>query len=362
MSIEVLTTDDPRWDNIVGELSADFYHTSHYHQLHETEDGNQALLLVYTEEDAVIALPIIRRSLKTVEALVDNFSEYYDATSVYGYGGPISNQLSGDKFLLHRFGKAIADTFQELKIISAFSRLHPILENDCLITLGNVINVGQTVSIDLTQPEELQFKGYRSNHKRNIKKALKNDIQVYPDTNWEHYDDFIRIYNLTMDRVEAREYYYFGEEYFRNLRHQLGNVLRLFVVKVDDKLLSAGLFTLYDDIIQYHLGASDPIGMQYASSKLMMDGVRRWGNTVGAKVFHLGGGVGGSEADSLFKFKAGFSDRHHTFKIWKYIADPGLYQLATNCFEEWVIKQGSMLPKTNFFPLYRSSITINPSQ
>jgi len=359
MSIEVLTVDDSRWNETIKALSGDFYHTSNYHKLHETDDGDEGLLLVYREGTQVVAMPIIRRSLKTIPALVDDFADYYDATSIYGYGGPISNQPLDNHVFFQRFGKALNDTLHALHIVCIFARLHPILENDSMVTIGDVIDVGRTVSIDLTQPEDLQLSDYRSNHKRNIKKALKNDIKVYPDTTWEHYEDFIRIYNLTMDRVDATDYYYFSQEYFDDLRVELGDSLHLFVVKLEDTVLSAGLFTLYDGIIQYHLGASDPIGMQYASSKLMMDGVRQWGNTVGAHVFHLGGGLGGSETDSLFGFKAGFSSRRHTFKIWKYIVDDRHYNLVSDRFEEWLINQGSVLPQTNFFPLYRAPVNLS---
>lgn len=359
MSIDVLTADDPQWNATISEMSGDFYHTSNYHKLHETADGDQGLLLVYREDTRAVALPIIRRSLTTIDALASRFSDYYDATSIYGYGGPITNHSLDDQDFFQRFGKVLNDKLQELNIICVFSRLHPILKNGGMVTIGDVIEVGQTVSMDLTLSEDEQFKAYRSNHRRNIKKALKNDIVVYPDTTWEHYEDFRRIYDLTMDRVEATDYYYFNDEYFDNLRTQLGDILQLFVVKLDDTVLSAGLFTLYDGIIQYHLGASDPMGMQYASSKLMMDGVRRWGNTVDAHVLHLGGGLGGSIDDSLFRFKAGFSDRRHTFKLWKHITDPKQYDAAVSCLGGWLTQQGATMPESNFFPLYRVPVKLD---
>lgn len=362
MSIDVLTVADPRWNETISELTGDFYHTSNYHKLHETPDGDEGLLLVYREGTQAVALPIIRRSLKTIDALAPDFSEQYDATSVYGYGGPISNHSLEDQAFYQRFGDALNDTLHDLNIICIFSRLHPILENDAMVTIGDVIDVGQTVSIDLTQPETLQFKEYRSNHKRNIKKALKHDIVVYPDKTWEHYDDFRRIYSVTMDRVEATDYYYFSDDYFDDLRAELGDILQLFVVKLDDTVLSAGLFTLYNGIIQYHLGASDPIGMEYASSKLMMDGVRRWGNTVDAHVMHLGGGLGGSIDDSLFRFKAGFSNRRHTFKLWKHIVNHEQYNAAVSGLENWLIQQGATMPQTSFFPLYRAPVKVGQSE
>jgi hypothetical protein len=40
------------------------------------------------------------------------------------------------------------------------------------------------------------------------------------------------------------------------------------------------------------------------------------------RLFHLGGGFGGSDEDSLFYFKSGFSDYRCEYKIWQMIVDP----------------------------------------
>jgi hypothetical protein len=61
----------------------------------------------------------------------------------------------------------------------------------------------------------------------------------------------------------------------------------------------------------------------------------------------LGGGVGGSDDDSLFRFKSGFSDSHFVFRIWKFIANESIYsELVEN-------KKKLKELNNNFFPLYR---------
>jgi len=80
--------------------------------------------------------------------------------------------------------------------------------------------------------------------------------------------------------------------------------------------------------------------------KLIIDAMRKMGTERMCKYLHLGGGVGNKE-DSLFKFKAGFSDSWHSFKIWKYIVNHEIYQLLDK-------KQKTQL-NNEFFPEYRSN-------
>ena len=66
----------------------------------------------------------------------------------------------------------------------------------------------------------------------------------------------------------------------------------------------------------------------------MLDTVRLWATERGARVLHLGGGVG-SKADSLFQFKAGFSDRRHLFHIWRWIVQPDIYERLCRQRDAW---------------------------
>src|SRR5215204_4411370 len=69
----------------------------------------------------------------------------------------------------------------------------------------------------------------------------------------------------------------------------------------------------------------------------------------GARVFHLGGGVGGRE-DSLFQYKAGFSDRRHEFTTWQWIVDEITYDRLCR---ERDGQAGSREVDSAYFPAYR---------
>jgi hypothetical protein len=83
---------------------------------------------------------------------------------------------------------------------------------------------------------------------------------------------------------------------------------------------------------------------------LRIDFLRRWAKSRGNRVFHLGGGVGGSE-DSLFRFKAGFSQQRHPFHTWRMVADETVYRRLV---KRWESRHGAEADGLDgFFPAYR---------
>jgi hypothetical protein len=85
----------------------------------------------------------------------------------------------------------------------------------------------------------------------------------------------------------------------------------------------------------------------------MYDAARLWGTEQGARVFHLGGGVG-SKQDSLYRFKAGFSDRVHDFGVWQWVLLPDAYAHLCSARERWNQEHNLQSMSPGFFPAYRA--------
>ncbi len=133
----------------------------------------------------------------------------------------------------------------------------------------------------------------------------------------------------------------------------MGEHMVLFTCTLGDDLLCGGLFFVCRGIVQYHIGATADEHLQRAPTKLLFDTVRIWGAERGLRAFHLGGGLGGRQ-DSLFHFKAGFSDRTHDFRIWRWILDSDEYQRLTCARRADLASCGSAPPSGDFFPAYRA--------
>ena len=157
----------------------------------------------------------------------------------------------------------------------------------------------------------------------------------------------------TMRRVKAEQSYFFDPTYFSDLAKSLGRALKLFVVKMPDgEVISGGLFTLCEGIVQYHLGGTRDTALKLSPIVLLLDTVRRWANENGAHTFHLGGGVG-ARSDSLLQFKARFSRRRHNFATWRWIVAPEAYRELSLQKHHWNSERGLKAISASFFPAYR---------
>jgi hypothetical protein len=249
---------------------------------------------------------------------------------------------------------ALQERLRELRVVSVFSRLHPLLPQQALVEgLGEYRSLARTVSIDLTLPLETQRAAFRKNHKEGINKLRRKNVTCVRDPEGTYLEAFLRIYYETMDRVGAADAYFFPSEYFGQLVAALGPRLNLFVCLQDGQAVCGGLFIECCGMLQYHLGGTLNSALKLAPMKLLIDDVRLWGAARGLKTFHLGGGATPRADDPLLHFKMGFSTRVHEFAVWRWVLFPEVYRRLcedTACLNE---AQGLRPAVPGFFPEYR---------
>ncbi len=336
---KIISQSSNEWSGYLQKsLVYDFYHTFFYHHLDTT--GDPVMLIGETSKD-FLALPFIIRRIKG--------SEYLDATSVYGYCGPIASKPI-DEFsssLIAFFKKEMIRFFNEKNIISVFSRLHPLIEQSNVFkNMGEITDLNKTVSIDLTKPPEEQRRAYRKSLKSELNQLRRAGFTVEEATTDEEIDCFISIYKATMDNLGASERYYFSREYFHSFIKNKEFEAKLLLAKFQGKIVAGAIFTIVSQIMQYHLAGTKEDFVRQAPMKLILDEARLLANDLNLQYLHLGGGVGGGDNDSLFRFKSGFSKNFHQFSIWKMIVDPEKYDLL-------VREKGLENSDDTFFPLYR---------
>jgi dTDP-4-amino-4,6-dideoxygalactose transaminase len=326
----------------------DFHHLPQYHRAEEHRLRALAYLFTYCEGDYLIALPLLLRSAGEI------VPGWNDATSVYGYAGPVASHEGIPEPVVRNFQEALKEALLERRVIAAFSRLHPLIaQHDLLAGLGECRASGRTVSIDLTLPLETQRAQYRGINKRRINKQRREGtVACLHDQEKRYWSEFVNIYEETMRRVNAAQMYFFGEDYLSELARELGPALQLFVAVIGDKMAAAGLFTICNGVVQTYLSGTRNEFNEFSPMTLMIDTVRLWANEIGARVFHLGGGVGSKE-DSLFHHKAGFSDRRHDFTTWRFIVTPNIYRELCEQRIRMNELQGLEPTSAEYFPAYR---------
>ncbi len=337
----------------------DTYHCPEYHLLAEEQGEGTPFMFFFEDEGYRAALPFLVRRVSYVEGL-DDF-KLFDVTSVYGYPGIVTNvgsSMTKADVFRSGFQRLLLRVLRAQKVVAFFTRQNPLFQNSWLFQgIGEVRTIGRTVAIDLAQPGREQEKNMTKGHRYDIRKAKESGIIAYEDKEFKHIEMFISMYNETMKRNNARDYYYFPESYYHRLKKSLGQRLKLFVAEKDGMLISASLFLTMDNIIQYHLSGTPNMCLNLSGTKVILDEIRKWGTSKGYRWLHLGGGLGSTE-DSLFRFKAGFSKTRFSFEVVNMIIDPLVYRKLVDQRSRWADSHDYENERTSdsFFPAYRTPV------
>ncbi|MDT0607851.1 peptidoglycan bridge formation glycyltransferase FemA/FemB family protein [Croceitalea rosinachiae] len=330
------------WDDFISYFEeSDLYHTFDYHMI--AKGDHRPILLKYTEGKACIGLPLLIRKIPD--------TSYYDATSVYGYVGPLCKNILID-FDEKHFENELIEYFTLNNIISVFSRLNPFLplQQKVLNKIGFIEKKGRVVSINLKKNIDLQRQEFSKRLKGQLNKIRKH-CHVKNVTNDVELQEFIDIYHENMDRVNAEAMYYFNKKYFKSiLKSNSYNTETLLVVHNESKeVIGGSMFFFKNSIIHYHLSGSKREFLHLMPSKLLIDEMRIRATHMGLNYFNLGGGLGGND-DSLLQFKTSFSKNIKDFYVWKLIVKPLTYNdMVRKCN----INNKAVI---DFFPAYRNQV------
>ena len=344
------TSNAAEWNAVLSKTHQhDFYHLPQYYGVAEQHDEGIARLFLYSENKYTIALPLLLRLVDTNKP-----EGWTDATSIYGYAGPVASHEWLPESFLQTFQGTLRDELSCARVVSVFSRLHPVIpRQEMLAGLGECVENGQTISSDLSWPEKEQRSHCKKDCRRRLRKLREAGFVCVHDRENRYLREFVEVYHETMSRVQAEQSYFFDPTYFSDLAKSLGRALKLFVVKMPDgEVISGGLFTLCEGIVQYHLGGTPNTALKLSPIVLLLDTVRRGANENGAHTFHLGGG-GGAKTDSLFQFKANFSRRRHEFVTWRWIVAPETYRELSRQKQLSNSERGLRAISPSFFPAYR---------
>ncbi len=260
--LRILGTDEAaEWERILQRMTQhDVYFLPAYHALAEQRGEGKARLFVYEQDDYTIALPLMLRKVAEVPELNGSAGTWLDATSVYGYGGPLASHTLLPAAVTQGFREALAEAMRELQVVGIFSRLHPLLEQGALLDgLGVCRPGGQTVAIDLKTPPV-----FRGTVRNRLNRLLRFGVTCERDPEKGGLAEFVAIYHETMRRVQAEAGYFFDGDYFERLAANLGDALQLWFVRdAAGAVIAGGLFTICDGIIQYHLGGTRDEALTY---------------------------------------------------------------------------------------------------
>ncbi|MEI6555031.1 MAG: GNAT family N-acetyltransferase [Paludibacter sp.] len=311
-----------KWDHYLdyfSEEKRDIYFEEKYVKLYEN-NLEEAVCFVYNSDNNYFIFPFLRRRF------IYEDKAYYDFETPYGYGGPISN-ISDENFNYNGL-RSFYDYCQTNNYIAGFVRFHPLLKNTLdFDQIGTVINDRKTIAINLQYPEEeIWLKEIKTKNRNTIKKGINNGLEFIEDASFDYFADFSRLYNATMHKLGADDFYYFDELYYLKFREDIKNSF-LGVVTYNNEVISTAIFFYSNDYGHYHLSGSNRDYLELCPNNFLLWEAAKVFKRKGIKYFHLGGGTNSDEHNSLLEFKRKFSDKSYDFCIGKVIFNDTIYQL-----------------------------------
>jgi len=258
-------------------------------------------------------------------AIITN-TEWQDAQSPYGYGGPLAT--TQDLSFLRSADMAFKKWALKNNLVAEFIRFHPILENWKYYIGQNELD-RSTTWIDCNQQDILM--GYEVRQRTAIRKAIKSGVQIKWLTKNELLALFPDFYLTAMKNINASAFYFFPESYFLA-------ILSLPFISgaaafLGDEVIAMSLF-FEDGVGEYHLSGKSLKGAQASASNLLIHEAALRMQANGIEKFYLGGGSTTQPDDSLLFFKTGFSKNRSDFRIAKRVLIPAAYEELKRLYPE----------------------------
>ncbi len=335
-----------QWDAVVRLFQGhDVYYLSGYVKAFQIHGDGEPLLFFYESSDLRGINVVMKRDIAKDARFAQKIPEntWFDFSTPYGYGGWL---LEGEGDTVPLF-EAYECWCRKNRIVSEFVRFHPVLGNQArLADAYEVIPLGNTIAMDLSSEEKI-WTNITSKNRNMIRKAQKNNIRIYSGRSPELYRVFQDIYEETMDKDNAAQYYYFPAAFYDSMLYDMPRNSQIFYAAAEDgTIIAASVILAANGFLNYHLSGSRREYQHLAPSNLLLYEAAMWGCANGCKTFHLGGGVGSGE-DSLYHFKKAFyREEPCRFHIGKKTFLPEQY--------EELVALRMDLPESGFFPRYRA--------
>ncbi len=311
-------------------------------------DG-EPLLIEYIDKRYHLCYVVMKSDIADCPAFrgILEHGKYYDFETPYGYGGPLSEGVVSRETKI-RLIEELTEYCRETNVISQFIRFHPLLLNhEILPDIFQPRYLRDTIYID-TRSEEKIMENMHSKNRNMVRKAQKNGVYIeYRPI--EEFSDFVSMYEETMKRDQADEYYYFHEEYFE-AQVALREHACIFYAMLDGKPIAGSIMYYNDKFMHYHLSGSYAEYRNIAPTNLLLYEAARWASERGISQFHLGGGM--APDDGLFKFKKQFNKNGRLpFVVGKTVFDKKAYDRLMNLRSQF---DTSFDPNNNRMIQYRA--------
>ena len=330
------------WDGVLDTfqpVERDIYFREEYVRLYQT-DTEKAVCCIVSDGEQTMLFPFLSRTFEYQGQYLHDFE------TAYGYGGPIWHHAD-DQFKTEAL-QMMVDELKHQNYLAGFVRFHPLLANYEGFSVGRLIEDRKTIAIDLSLDEnEIWMQEIHTKNRNVIKKGGKSGLTFVVDDDFKYLPEFVRLYDATMDKLDAADFYYFKQQYYNEFVKTLHNSF-LGVVLYENRVVSAAIFMYEGEYGHYHLSGSDVSALKLCPNNFMLWHAALELKRRGVKVLHLGGGTTSAEDDTLFCFKSRFSKHIYQFCLGKLVFNKNLYNEIS---KDWELKNPDKVEQYKHFLL-----------
>ena len=274
----------------------------------------------------------------------------FDVTSAYGYAGPFAWGDPGDR-AAECFWREFRAWAMEHQVVSEFVRLNPFEQGsypgETWPTTAHIIR-------SLDGDETALWMDFDHKVRKNVMKATRCGVRIEIDETGKRLDDFLRVYEHTMDRRRALKVYYFPRQFFERMHQQLAGQFAYFHALVDGQVVSTELVLVSKRSVYSFLGGTLENSFRERPNDLLKFAIMKWAKRQAKAHFVLGGGNRGE--DGIYRYKRAFAPRGETpYRLGGQIFSKELYDALMDGRQRFEQERGqAWVPTQGFFPAYRS--------
>ena len=344
MEVQLLDHEDARWPALLARVRHDIDHLPGYLAASDRRKGTTSLLAHVSDGDHVLAVPL--RFIELPGGMRDAASAELRAAPLFTEGTSAAWRSAAIRALL--------DHLRDSGTVSLFLRFHPLLEGyrSDFAPYGAIVEHGPTYDIPLDHPLEEIRANMRRSHRQSIRKFRASEFRFEREPACDDLPAFHELYELSMQRVHARDEYHFSLDYFEDVVVALGDHVALWVLRSGEQIVAAHLVTDCGGIVQgLYAGVHSDFHARVPQVGLY-DQELEWAQATGHRDYF----IGGAGTASLHQFKAGITKVRPAEYSARIVVDHT--EFGRRC-DEWQQQTGLMVGRADeFFPPYRDESRI----
>ncbi len=255
---------------------------------------------------------------------------YMDILTPYAYSGPLlfpaEDTSECVERLVNAFDLFLDEYCREHRIVAEYVQFNPWIGNDTPFKRIYQMDwqiPSRIVSIDLTKPD-LMMDELNARRRRSVRNAQKQDVKVGYDYQGELMDEFMRLYQFTLDKYDVTEYDTYTRDFVQKVFQKMKGQVYFAYCLYEGECVSICMVLESKNYIHYHLAGHNPNKLHTNASSLLIYSLACKAQQEKKKKFILG--VSGTE--QLEEFKLSFT-RNSVFDYLcgRKIRDPVIYEM-----------------------------------